>query len=184
MCRHALKGLDLMNIKLLPERYILKRWTRDARSGIVQDMHGKDIVENPKLDVALRYKNLCKIFISLASRAADFEDCYLLVEDALHSVSKQVNEKIKGTPIIDAEKSSVQETFSLPEQYAHAAGLKKKERQKGGSKRKKNWVDKLTKKKKKNSNKKKKSKPAQHEECESLVPNHKNMNQFVVLPKF
>ena len=93
MCRQALKGLDLMNIKLLPERYILKRWTRDARSGIVQDMHGKDIMENPKLDVALRYKNLCKMFISLASRAADFEDCYLLVEDALHSVSKQVNEK-------------------------------------------------------------------------------------------
>ena len=78
--------------------------------------------------------------------------------------------KIKGTPTIDAEKSSVQETFSLPEQYAHAAGLKKKERQKGGSKRNKNWVDKLTKKKKKNSNKKKKSKPAQHEECESPVP--------------
>ena len=40
----------------------------------------------------------------------------------------------------------------------------------------KSWVDKLTKKKKKNSNnkknsnKKKKSKPAQHEECESPVP--------------
>ena len=94
MCRHALKCLDLMNIKLLPERYILKRWTRDARSGIVQDIHGKDIVENPKLDAAIQYKNLCKMFISLASRAADFEDCYLLVEDALHSVSKQVNEKI------------------------------------------------------------------------------------------
>ena len=77
--------------------------------------------------------------------------------------------KIKGTATIDAEKSSVQETFSLPEQYAHAAGLKKKERQKGGSKRKKNWVDKLTKKKKKNSNNKKKSKPAQYE-CESCVP--------------
>ena len=31
LCRHALKGLDLVNIKILPERYILKRWTRDAR---------------------------------------------------------------------------------------------------------------------------------------------------------
>ena len=59
--------------------------------------------------------------------------------------------KIKGTPTIDAEKSSAQETFSLPGQYAHAAGLKKKERQKGGSKRMKNWVEKLTKKKKKKS---------------------------------
>ena len=35
----------------------------------------------------------CKMFISLASRAADFEDFYLLVEDALHNVGKQVNEK-------------------------------------------------------------------------------------------
>jgi zinc finger SWIM domain-containing protein 3 len=38
LCRHALKGLDLMNIKLLPERYILKRWTRGTRSEIIQDM--------------------------------------------------------------------------------------------------------------------------------------------------
>ena len=95
-------------------------------------MHGRNIVENPNFHATLRYKNLCQLFLPLASRAADFEDCYLLVEDALHSVSKQVNEKIKGTPTIDAEKSSAQETFSLPGQYAHAAGLKKKERQKGG----------------------------------------------------
>ena len=93
LCRQALKGLDLVNIKHLPERYILKRWTRDARSGIIQDMNGREIVENPKLDATLRYKNLCKIFIPLASRAADFEDCYLLVEETLHTASKQVEEK-------------------------------------------------------------------------------------------
>ena len=91
--RHALKGLDLVNIKHLPERYILKRWTRDARSGIIQDMNGREIVENPKLDATLWYKNLCKIFIPLASRAADFEDGYLLVEETLHTASKQVEEK-------------------------------------------------------------------------------------------
>ncbi|XP_062185944.1 protein FAR1-RELATED SEQUENCE 5-like [Phragmites australis] len=93
LCRHALKALDLVNIKLLPKRYILKRWTRGARSGIIQDMHGRDIVENPKLNATLRYKNLCKRFLPLASRAADFEECYLFVEEALHSMSKQVEEK-------------------------------------------------------------------------------------------
>ena len=72
LCRHALKGLDLVNIKHLPERYILKRWTRDARSGIIQDMNGREIVENPKLDATLWYKNLCRIFFLLASRATDF----------------------------------------------------------------------------------------------------------------
>jgi hypothetical protein len=97
LCRHALKGLDLMNIKLLPERYILKQWTQGARSEIIQDMHVRNIVENPKLDDTLRYKNLCRIFFPLASRAADFEDCCLLVEEALHSVSKQLEEKNQRT---------------------------------------------------------------------------------------
>ena len=56
LCRHALKGLNLVKIKHLPERYILKLWTRDARSGIIQDMNGREIVENPKLDATLRDK--------------------------------------------------------------------------------------------------------------------------------
>ena len=78
--------------------------------------------------------------------------------------------KIKGTPTIDAEKSSVQETFSLPEQYAHAAGLKKKESKRVDQKERKIGLINLPRKRRKNSNKKKKSKPAQHEECESPVP--------------
>ena len=31
LCSHALKVLDYRNIKLLPTKYILKRWTKDAR---------------------------------------------------------------------------------------------------------------------------------------------------------
>jgi hypothetical protein len=34
-------------------------------------------MENPKLDAALQYKNLCKILLPVASRAADSEDCCL-----------------------------------------------------------------------------------------------------------
>jgi zinc finger SWIM domain-containing protein 3 len=32
LCAHGLKVLDLMNIKMLPTHYILKRWTREART--------------------------------------------------------------------------------------------------------------------------------------------------------
>jgi zinc finger SWIM domain-containing protein 3 len=67
LCRHALKGLDLMNIKLFRERYILKRCTRGARSETIQDMHGRKIIENPKLVATHQYKNLCRIFFPLAS---------------------------------------------------------------------------------------------------------------------
>jgi hypothetical protein len=169
LCRHALKGLDLMNIKLLPERYILKQWTQGARSEIIQDMHVRNIVKNPKLDDTLRYKNLCRIFFSLASRVADFEDCCLLVEEALHNVSKQVEEKIREPPKIDVENSSVQAPFSLPEQFANVVGLKKKEKPNGGSKRNKSWVEKFQKKKKTKANKKTIKKATQHEESGNTV---------------
>ncbi|OMP08900.1 Zinc finger, PMZ-type [Corchorus olitorius] len=43
LCSHALKVLDLMNIKLIPDRYILKRWTKHARDGNVQDFDGHDV---------------------------------------------------------------------------------------------------------------------------------------------
>uniref|UniRef100_A0A453P151 Protein FAR1-RELATED SEQUENCE n=2 Tax=Aegilops tauschii subsp. strangulata TaxID=200361 RepID=A0A453P151_AEGTS len=40
LCAHALRVLDLMNIKLLPPHYILKRWTLGARCGTIQDRSG------------------------------------------------------------------------------------------------------------------------------------------------
>ncbi|OMP10240.1 hypothetical protein COLO4_04687 [Corchorus olitorius] len=44
---HTLKVLDLMNIKLIPDRYILKRWTKHARDGNVQDFDGHDVEVDP-----------------------------------------------------------------------------------------------------------------------------------------
>jgi hypothetical protein len=41
LCYHALKVLDLMNIKSLPKQYVLKCWTCEARSGIIQDSEGR-----------------------------------------------------------------------------------------------------------------------------------------------
>ena len=69
------------------------------------------------------------------------------------------------------------------EQYTQVAGLKKKEKQKGGSKRKKSWTEIFQKKKKNKGNKKNTSKPVQQEDG-SHVPDHKHMNQFLVLSKF
>jgi len=92
----------------------------------------------------------------------------LLVEEALHNVSKQVEGKIRETPKIDVENSSVQAPFSLPKQFANVAGLKKKEKPNDGSKRKKSWVENFQ-KKKNNANKKKTKKATQHEESGDLV---------------
>ena len=85
-----------MNIKSLPAQYILKRWTQEARSGIVQDIQGRNIIENPKLDDMLRYKNMTRKFLNLAHRAASHPRCTLLVNNTLDMLSKQVEEEING----------------------------------------------------------------------------------------
>jgi zinc finger SWIM domain-containing protein 3 len=58
LCAHGLKVLDLMNIKILLAHYILKRWTREARNGSIQDSQGRNVIENPKREALLRYKFL------------------------------------------------------------------------------------------------------------------------------
>jgi zinc finger SWIM domain-containing protein 3 len=90
LCGHALKVLDLLNIKSLPTHYVLKRWTWEARSGTVQDNKGRDIIENPKLDEMLRYKDMAHKFLNLAHRAASHPKCTLLVNSTLDMLSKQV----------------------------------------------------------------------------------------------
>jgi len=50
-CGHALKVLDVMNIKVLPDKYILKRWTKDARNEILQDFNGHEIIVDTNLEV-------------------------------------------------------------------------------------------------------------------------------------
>ncbi|XP_019264527.1 PREDICTED: protein FAR1-RELATED SEQUENCE 7-like [Nicotiana attenuata] len=38
LCRHALKVFQIMNVRELPSRYILHRWTKDAKYGILRDV--------------------------------------------------------------------------------------------------------------------------------------------------
>jgi len=96
LCDHALKVLDLINIKSLTTQYVLKRWTWKARSGTVQDNRGRNIIENLKLDDMLRYKNMTSKFLNLAHRGVSHPKCTLLVNNTLDMLSKQVEEEING----------------------------------------------------------------------------------------
>ncbi|KAK2972760.1 hypothetical protein RJ640_019408 [Escallonia rubra] len=58
LCGHALKVLDVLGIKYIPETYILKRWTRGARDGCALDEDGLDVHRSGALDVSDRYREL------------------------------------------------------------------------------------------------------------------------------
>jgi len=92
LCAHALKVLDLMNIKLLPPQYVLKRWTWEAWIETVQDNQGRNMAENT-MDAMLRYKFMSRKFLNLAHRAANFPECTVLVDSALDILGKQIEDK-------------------------------------------------------------------------------------------
>jgi zinc finger SWIM domain-containing protein 3 len=134
LCSHALKVLDLMNIKFLPNHYVLKRWTREAKYGPIQDNTGRSIIEDPKLDAMLRYKSLSKKFLNLAYPAASDPECCILVDNALDCLGKQLQEKFSASTGILGDTYNVQPNVEQAEELLGAASLKKKEVQPRSSK--------------------------------------------------
>ncbi|KAG6708290.1 hypothetical protein I3842_06G073800, partial [Carya illinoinensis] len=92
LCSHALKILDVMDIKVLPEKYILKRWTKEAKNESVQDFNGHDIITDTNLEVTTRYKSLCPLYVKLISRAAECEEAYMLALENYKELSGKIED--------------------------------------------------------------------------------------------
>jgi zinc finger SWIM domain-containing protein 3 len=143
LCGDGLKVLDLLNIKIFPTHYILKRLTREARNESIQYRQGRSVVENPKLETQLRYKNLSHKFHILAHKVANSLESCLMLENAIDCVSPQIDDKLNATinattkPCDDQE--NVDPNVHPTSEFLSAIKLKKK----GGSikklRRKKTW---------------------------------------------
>ncbi|KAF3962305.1 hypothetical protein CMV_013159 [Castanea mollissima] len=59
LCCHALKVFDILDIKIILDVCILKRWTREPKNGHVIDSIGKDVHGDVNLKVTQRYRRLC-----------------------------------------------------------------------------------------------------------------------------
>lgn len=59
LCRHIILAVFRMtNLLTLPSRYILKRWTRKAKSEVVLDESNLGLENNPQESFTARYDNL------------------------------------------------------------------------------------------------------------------------------
>ncbi|KAL8480856.1 hypothetical protein ACS0TY_027396 [Phlomoides rotata] len=148
LCCHAVKVYDVMDVKKLPEHYILKRWTREARSGVVHNYIGSEVEEDPKLQSTERYRKLCMMFIRLATEAFVHPSTFSLVHEAVCDLSKQVM-KMRLTEESQDNNDSVEIT-STRSFMTRAKGFKKKIGLKR-SRRMKSWVELQKKKRKTNS---------------------------------
>ncbi|KAK2654572.1 hypothetical protein Ddye_014428 [Dipteronia dyeriana] len=139
LCSHVIKILrDAFNIKEIPTQYILKRWTKQAIVECVQDLHGRVIQEDPKLQQTCRYRSLCSIFTRISSRVSKSEKAYILANEQAHNLTKLVENTLHiemgGN---NHEKEHISQTVAVKMDCAQdsnivkAKGFKKKETSRG-----------------------------------------------------
>ncbi|XP_073353389.1 protein FAR1-RELATED SEQUENCE 5-like [Aegilops tauschii subsp. strangulata] len=152
--------LDINNIKHIPGKYILKRWTIDAK---VLDITSKcNPHENLKARMSNRYKELCRMFLKIAARAAESEDSYNKAAKFAEQLAQDVDKclKIRADPDLgDSCTKEVAAGVNIPcsriskhnDGLAKPKGMKVKEKTIKGSKRPVGGFEKATSKKKRNT---------------------------------
>ncbi|XP_060213351.1 protein FAR1-RELATED SEQUENCE 5-like [Lycium barbarum] len=93
LCRHALKILDLLNVKdMIPAHYILKRWTKDATN--MHEIHANLVGTNsdPKVEIIARYRHLCQTFVQISSEASESKEGYELAANCTNKIIAKLND--------------------------------------------------------------------------------------------
>ncbi|KAJ6931859.1 protein FAR1-RELATED SEQUENCE 5-like [Populus alba x Populus x berolinensis] len=90
ICRHILAVFRVKNVLTLPSNYILKRWTRNAKSGVVLDEHTLGLPCNTQESLAARSENLRLEAIKYVEEGAESEHIYNVAMDALHEAIRKV----------------------------------------------------------------------------------------------
>ncbi|KAL5855552.1 hypothetical protein ACOSQ4_005354 [Xanthoceras sorbifolium] len=108
---HIIKVLrDNMNIKEIHAQYLLKKWTKQARPKCVQDIYGRVIQEDPKLQQTSRYRSLCSMFTRISSRISKSENAYNLANEHASNLASIVVECTQNDHLMKAKGLKKKET--------------------------------------------------------------------------
>lgn len=88
LCRHVLTVFTVTNVLTLPSAYILKRWTRNAKSGGGLDERNGD--SHGQESLTLRYNSICREAIRYAEEGATATETYNAAMAALRDGGKKV----------------------------------------------------------------------------------------------
>lgn len=130
LCRHALKVLDHNNIKELPPEYILKRWTRHAKTGPSQAIQQCANDEDARVVLARRYGSLCHSYNNILSKAAENKEAYALLQIASLDLMEKVDQIMQGKQPKDmppnCEQAEKQPIECNKQNEVQVQGIKKK----------------------------------------------------------
>ncbi|KAJ0025295.1 hypothetical protein Pint_09159 [Pistacia integerrima] len=96
--RHILAVFRVTNVLTLPSHYILKRWTRNAKSGVLLNDHILGMPGNAQESSAARHDNLRLEVIKYVEQGAQSTHSYNVAMDALREAAKKVAAAKKHGP--------------------------------------------------------------------------------------
>ncbi|XP_057491892.1 protein FAR1-RELATED SEQUENCE 5-like [Actinidia eriantha] len=90
LCRHILTVFRVTNVLTLPSLYILKRWTRNAKSGVMLEERANDLLNNSRESLTVRYNNLRHEALKYVDEGVKTVEIYNVAMDALREAASKV----------------------------------------------------------------------------------------------
>lgn len=97
----------MKNVQRIPDEYILKRWTKDAKVGDMIAYCTPNVQEEPKLSMKRKFKELSIMFNQLSAKAAESEETYNIAREGCLKIIGDVEEKLKSLKTSSAKKSKI-----------------------------------------------------------------------------
>ncbi|XP_047337223.1 protein FAR1-RELATED SEQUENCE 5-like [Impatiens glandulifera] len=150
LCSHILKIFTINNIVKIPNKFIRKRWTREAKVGYfeVNESTSDQTSLSTKVLQSMRYQELCGLYVQLVTKAAERNDTYKVAKDDILRTLKSMDEMLQvgesnATNILKEVEISVRDSHGIK-------GIKRKEKTMSG-KRLKGALERMSKRRKRSS---------------------------------
>ncbi|EAY98410.1 hypothetical protein OsI_20324 [Oryza sativa Indica Group] len=142
LCSHALKILDVNNIKSVPQQYILKRWTIDAK--VLHISGNSNMHDDPRIKISDRYSSLCRMFVRIASTAAKSEETYSMSTNCAEKLAEDIEKFLRIRSDPDLDKSPSPQVGKENQMPKKPRGIKLKEKGIHGSARRVGGLEKAS----------------------------------------
>ncbi|KAL5723738.1 hypothetical protein ACHQM5_007099 [Ranunculus cassubicifolius] len=92
LCHHIIKVLYHKNIHDIPSRYILKRWTKDAKTEVAKEQDSDLVQAVGNAARMMRYNQLLRKAVSVATKGSMNENVHLVAKRILDNGLKEVED--------------------------------------------------------------------------------------------
>ncbi|KAK9196961.1 hypothetical protein WN943_005094 [Citrus x changshan-huyou] len=123
LCVHALKVLNAKNIFHIPPQYILKRWTKSAKDGMVVNGHEGEVVDDSQRHLHLDESKLMHKALNVITKSLPFEGTRMIADDYLSIALKNIEDALRTKNIGQLNTRDVYDAYKDAAAAADANGI-------------------------------------------------------------